>query len=215
MQTRLDIKLNSKFIEKFDFDKAKAATLFIFEKFEKKLNQKEVDFLKVFKILYFADQKHLVKYGRTILTDNYLAMKNGAMPSTLYELFKSLYHNSTLENQFVNYSIKKSFLLIDYYCAKASERADLDELSRSDIECLAISFEENQGFSFNELIEKSKDNAWQNADNDNQINIIEIAKAGGADNEILFYIQSYLENQNVYFSTQKMPYQTKLIRHFL
>ncbi len=213
MQTRLDINLNSKFIEKFDFDKAKAATLFIFEKFEENQTQKEVDFLKVFKILYFADQKHLVKYGRTVLTDNYLAMKNGAMPSNLYELFKSLYYNSTLENQFGD-SIKKSFLLIDYYCAKATEKADLDELSKSDIECLTISFEENKQLSFDELIEKSKDNAWQNADNDNQINITEIAKAGGVDEEILLYIQSYLENQNIYFSTQKMPYQTKLIRHF-
>jgi uncharacterized phage-associated protein len=198
MQTKFDSKLSTK----FDFDKAKAATLYIFEKFEEKYTTKEVDFLKVFKILYFADQKHLVNYGRTILTDNYLAMKNGAMPSNLYELFKSLYHYFTLESQFID-SIKNSFLLVDYYHAIANQKADLDELSQSDIECLSISFEENQGLSFEELVEKSKDNAWKNADNDNQMNIEEIAKAGGASEEMILYIQSYLESQNIYFSTPK------------
>ena len=202
MQIRLDTNINSKFIEKFDFEKAKAAILYIFEKFEEKDTTKEVDFLKVFKMLYFADQKHLVKYGRTVATDNYIAMKNGAMPSNLYELFKSLYHYSTLETQFID-SIKKTFLLVDYYHAEAIEKADLDELSNSDRECLSISFEENQGLSFEELIEKSKDTAWKNADNDNQMSLEEIAKTGGANEEMILYIQSYLENQNIYFPTSK------------
>jgi uncharacterized phage-associated protein len=187
---------------KFDIEKAKAATLYIFEKFEHTLHKKEVDFLSVFKILYFADQKHLVKYGRTILTDSYIAMKNGAMPSNLYELFKSLYHYSTLESQFIN-SIKKSFLLCDYYQAKANEKADLDELSKSDIECLDSSFEENNNLDFEQLVEKSKDEAWKVADYDNRMSIKEIAKAGKASEEMLLYIESHLENQTIYFSTSK------------
>jgi len=32
------------------------------------------DFHKVFKILYFADQKHLVRYGFAITDDRYIAM---------------------------------------------------------------------------------------------------------------------------------------------
>ena len=158
MQTNINVKNKTKFIEKFDFKKAKAATLYIFEKFEESYGNKEVDFLKVFKILYFADQKHLVRYGRTIVTDNYVAMKNGVIPSNLYELFKSLYHPSVLENQFVQ-SISKSFLLIDYYHAQANEKTELNKLSKSDIECLTNSFEE--------LIKKSKDSAWKNASYDN------------------------------------------------
>ncbi len=62
----------------------------------------------------------------------------------------------------------------------ATQKEDLDELSKSDIECLSSSFYENQELSFEELIEKSKDNAWKNADNDNQMNIEEIANTGGA-----------------------------------
>ncbi|PIY09188.1 MAG: hypothetical protein COZ18_08430 [Flexibacter sp. CG_4_10_14_3_um_filter_32_15] len=188
---------------KFNIDKAKAATLYIFEKFEYKLQKQEVNFLSVFKILYFADQKHLVKYGRTILTDEYIAMKNGAMPSNLHELFKSLYHYSTLENKFID-SIKKSFFLCGYYQAKAIQKADLDELSKSDIECLDSSFEENNSLSFEELAEKSKDKAWKLADFDNRMNIKEIAKAGKASQEILLYIESHLENQTIYFSTSKV-----------
>ena len=66
----------------FNIGKAKASVLFIIN------NIGETDLLKIFKILYFAERNHLAKYGRLILNDDYVAMKNGPVPSKLYDLFK-------------------------------------------------------------------------------------------------------------------------------
>ena len=48
----------------FDIDKSKAINSILFVLNE--LGDKKSDAHKVFKILYFADQKHLVTYGRPI-----------------------------------------------------------------------------------------------------------------------------------------------------
>ena len=38
-------------------------------------------FHHIAKLLYFADKSHLCQYGRFICGDNYIAMKNGPVPS--------------------------------------------------------------------------------------------------------------------------------------
>lgn len=48
------------------------------------------DIHKLFKILYFAEQKHLVRYGTAISQDHYHAMKNGPVPSIAYDIYKSV-----------------------------------------------------------------------------------------------------------------------------
>ncbi|HEX3579086.1 MAG TPA: Panacea domain-containing protein [Thermoanaerobaculia bacterium] len=42
---------------------------------------KDLDTLKAVKLLYFADRKHLLRYGRPILGDDYYCMKNGPIPT--------------------------------------------------------------------------------------------------------------------------------------
>jgi uncharacterized phage-associated protein len=41
----------------------------------------DLDTLKAVKLLYFADREHLLKYGRTIIGDDYYCMKNGPIPT--------------------------------------------------------------------------------------------------------------------------------------
>ena len=50
----------------------------------------DLDFHKIFKIMYFAEQKHLAKYGRMITEDSYIKMPNGPVPSYAYTVFQSL-----------------------------------------------------------------------------------------------------------------------------
>ena len=87
---------------RFDLNKSINAALFV-------LNEMGgiCDFHKVFKTLYFADKNHLSKFGRPITGDWYVAMKNGPVPSNLYDIFKAIKSDS-LFNQYAN-QFKDSF----------------------------------------------------------------------------------------------------------
>jgi len=69
----------------FDYEKTVAAALYIVSK-----NLPELTMAKLFKLLYLADKDHLVRYGRPITGDSYVAMKDGPVPSNLYDLFKEM-----------------------------------------------------------------------------------------------------------------------------
>jgi len=174
-----------------NIEKAKATILYITKQFG------EVDFLKVFKILYFAEREHLAIYGRPIVGDTYIAMKRGPVPSFIYDLLKFLrgdgFYNSNYDIFINSFKIRNKFLIT------ANENPDLEELSVSDLSCLNKSISENKDLDFNTLSEKSHDSAWQNANVDDQINILNIAKAGGANSVLLQYIEESKDYNNIVF----------------
>lgn len=79
---------------KFDIDKAVAATVYIASKKPTELTQ-----AKLFKLLYFSDKDHLVRYCRPITGDWYTAMKDGPVPSNLYTAFKEIRDISKIESE--------------------------------------------------------------------------------------------------------------------
>jgi uncharacterized phage-associated protein len=44
--------------------------------------------MKIFKLMYYADKEHLLRYGRPITGDRYVRMKWGPTPSTSYDMTK-------------------------------------------------------------------------------------------------------------------------------
>ena len=48
----------------------------------------DVTKMKLFKLLYFADKRHLLTCGRPIIGDRYLKMDYGPVPSRAYNLIK-------------------------------------------------------------------------------------------------------------------------------
>lgn len=50
----------------------------------------QLDVLKAAKLLYFIDREHLRKFGRPVLGDHYVAMKEGPVPSRAYDLLKDI-----------------------------------------------------------------------------------------------------------------------------
>lgn len=155
------------------------------------------DFHKVFKILYFADQLHLAKYGVSITNDTYIAMNNGPVPSNAYDILKALRGDGLLISQkekFVPY-----FKVASRYTIEAIENPDMDNLSISELSALDTSIKENKGLSFSALSEKSHDKAWEKAFRHGEINIIDMAKAAGATNDLVKYIQTQIENQYAEF----------------
>jgi len=152
------------------------------------------DFHKLFKILYFAEQKHLAKYGRPISGDIYIAMKHGPVPSNLYDVLKSIGGISIFGNIFQE--MAALFEVRNGSIVSAKKEAELDDLAKSNLECLNESIEENRTLSFDQLSEKSHDSAWDAAPLSDEMNFIDIAIGGGADADMVKYIRLNLENQN-------------------
>ena len=61
--------------------KIKAVLLYIMQSFPK-----EVYYIKLFKIRYFAQQDHLVKYVKASVEDTFSALKNGPVPTYTYKV---------------------------------------------------------------------------------------------------------------------------------
>jgi len=154
----------------FDFNAKKGieSILYIIE------NGTEPTFHHVSKVLYFADKEHLEKYGRFICGDNYIAMKNGPVPSGIYDLLKLVRGDlSTIFyppkeiidviNQAIDISVR--------YNITIKKQPDTEMFSESDIECLNNSIKKYGKLSFNKLTELSHDEAWESTDQNNLMEI--------------------------------------------
>ena len=177
---------------KIDISKAKAVILYIANKFG------ETDFHRVFKILYLAEKAHLVQYGRMIVGDTYMAMKYGPVPSFIYDAFKAIrgdgYRIPELDSFYSAFEVKNKYSLI------TKEKADLDELSESDIKCLDKAIEDNKNLDFQQLSDKAHDDAWKGVERDDAMDLINIAKSGGADEKMIKYIIESQEYKNIAFT---------------
>src|SRR5258705_13384540 len=70
---------------RFSFDQDKLTAVLTF--FASRVD--DLDALKSAKLLYFADKRHLLRYGRPILGDNYFGMDHGPVPERAYDQIKA------------------------------------------------------------------------------------------------------------------------------
>ncbi|MEN2436516.1 Panacea domain-containing protein [Weeksellaceae bacterium A-14] len=155
---------------------------------------KPLDTHKISKILYFADREHLAKYGTTITDDNYIAMKYGPVPSNIYDIIKVVLGKGEIipeeiTNKYFEKSSPKEIGAVIGF--------DEDEFSKSELECLNNSLKKYLHKSFQFLTDESHDLAWNEALYD--MDILKIAKAGGADRSMLNYIKEHNELANARF----------------
>lgn len=154
---------------------------------------------KVFKLLYFADREHLKLYGTTISSDKYISMKDGPVPSSIYDILKIARGDYMLPTpeDFKEF-VKRCLDVVSRYKIIAKENPNLDYLSESEIECLIFSIEKYKNLSFEKLKQLSHDFAWEQAQDNNEMSILNIAKAGGASQEMLDYIGFIAENEKMF-----------------
>lgn len=159
-------------------EKAVNSLLFVIGKLDK------ADTHKTYKILYFADQKHLIKYGRPIVGDTYVKMQYGPVPSFIKDVV-----NEEIEG------LEEIVAKYNRYFIKPLKEANLDYLSESNIECLVESINENKNLSFPVLTEKSHDYAYNKANW--AIDYLDMAKSLTTDENILRYIEQQMINDNI------------------
>jgi uncharacterized phage-associated protein len=177
-------------MERFKFDKEKAisAVLYITERLQK------ADFHKISKIIYFADQKHMVRYGRPISGDYYVKMDNGPVPSQIYDMLKTVRGDSLCKST----EYDKFFKVESSYIVLPLCKPNLDDFSETDLECLNESLVENKDLNFKALVNKSHGEAWNSAGAYSNISVEKIAKEGGADKEMINFLKEEMEFINLY-----------------
>jgi uncharacterized phage-associated protein len=107
---------------------------------------------KACKLLFLADKRHLVRYGRPLTGDKYCALPYGPIPSETRDLIKALVEEK-LENPNVA-ELNRVFDLDRHFSCPhliAKEAFDPDLLSKSDLEVLEEVVREYGNKSFAEL----------------------------------------------------------------
>lgn len=154
---------------------------------------KGTDIYHVLKILYFAEQKHLAKWGSRITADDFRAYDYGPVANQLYHAIRNSRRVdgelSDMLQQVVTFAGEDAPNVL-----LPKRGADMDYLSRSEVECLDESIRENASLTFNELKEKSHDSAWQVAyeGSSDVMDSLSIARAAGASEAMLEYIREQM-----------------------
>ncbi len=168
-------------------DKIKAVILYIVQSFED-----GVDYIKLFKILYFAQRSHLAKYGKVIVDDSFRALKHGPVPTYTYKGLQIAEGKNLLgdfDDFLKNIEVKDKKVY-------ASINPDLDYISGAEKRSLDASIEKYKDIDPYDLSVLSHDSAWQEAiermrddPQKNFMTIIDIARAGDASKEMVDYIR--------------------------
>lgn len=152
------------------------------------------DMHKLCKILYFADQRHLSLYGRSITGDTYIAMQYGPVPSNVDDILKAVRGDSFFSG-YVD-ELKDKLTFDNRYMIRALSEPDLDELSKTDTECLSYAVELCRDKSFGELTELSHGLAWSNTARDRSISVKDILREAGDEEEYVEFIAGKIRLQS-------------------
>lgn len=165
----------------FEKETSIQAILYVLER----LGDSLADIHKICKILYFADQKHLSQFGRTITGDDYIKMPYGPVPSKIEDMFKALRGESFFSDCVEE--VSKYFGLKNKYVLEAKQKCDTDYLSKTDMKCLDYAVDKCKDKSFNEITEMSHDLAWNNAALGRRISEKDILREVGDTEEYIEY----------------------------
>lgn len=174
----------------FDKQKLTEIVLYILNK------TKGLDYYRVFKVIYFANVAHLVKYGFRMTTDEFCALPDGPVPSVLYDCIKDEVHCDKDLKAMIQDSIAKGNEDA-YYMLTARREADMDYLSAAEVEEIDRSIRENAYLPYNKLKKKSHGEEWERAYHKVQpgrkiMDVVGMAKDGRASDEMLEYIKENL-----------------------
>lgn len=151
-----------------------------------KLEGGRTDMHKICKILYFADQRHLSLYGRTITRDDYIKMPYGPVPSKIYDIFKALCGESYFSDHIAD--IAEYLEIVNKIMLRAKQKCNTDYLSDSDIECLDYAVAKCKDLSFADLTNISHDFAWNNTQDGRKISPKDMLREVGDTEEYINFV---------------------------
>lgn len=175
----------------FKYEKAVNSLLYALQQLGGK-----TDMHKLCKILYFADQRHLSQYGRSITGDTYIAMQFGPVPSCVDDILKALRGDSFFSSSPEIEPLKGYMAFENRFIVCGLKTPDMDELSGTDIKCLDYAIDICRNKNFAELTEYSHGLAWDNTQRDRTMSVKDILREVGDDEAYVDYIADNLKTQS-------------------
>ncbi|WP_116809182.1 Panacea domain-containing protein [Steroidobacter cummioxidans] len=131
------------------------------------------DLYVTLKLLYLADKLHLERYGRFIFGDWYAALEYGPVASHAYDIMKHARGDRPVSLA----KHARAVLRVDPQTNAITilREPDLDELSRSDLECLDEAIEKYSKLGFGEIKRLTHDDAYNATARNGQISVESIA----------------------------------------
>lgn len=150
-----------------------------------------VDYIHLFKMMYFAQQNHLVVYGLPLMEDTFKARKHGPVPSVTYKVVRKVEGKPVDLMQGLDDFCDSIEVRVEdghqMVYRKANVSCDMDELSVSNIKILDLWIDKLRDIKSFELSGLSHDEAWKKAKaeaertgEDIAMTLVDIAAAGGA-----------------------------------
>ena len=177
----------------FKYDKAVSSLMYALQQLGGRS-----DMHKLCKILYFADQKHLSEYGRSITGDTYIAMRFGPVPSCIDDILKALRGDSFFSSSPEIEPLRSRLTFDNRYIIRALTSPDMDDLSLSDIKCLDYAIELCKDMTFSDLTNYSHGLAWNNTQRDRAISVKDILREAGDDEAYVEFIADNLKQQSAF-----------------
>lgn len=165
-----------------------------------------VDYIHLFKVMYFAQEEHLAIYGVPMMYDTFVARKHGPVPSLTYKVLR------VAEGKTVDVTGELQAFAADLSLSQKEGhqvvalsdgvQCDMDELSRSNVRILDKWIEHCKDIASFDLSELSHDKAWQNAvrqtertGEDTKISLYDMAASGGASKAMLGVVKERQMNR--------------------
>lgn len=140
-------------------------------------------------LLYLADRMHLHEYGRLITRDEYVAMGHGPVPSEIYDLMKHVSGDRHMaRDPWIEQAFSEAFESKGGWGLRPTRDADLDALSRSDVECLDAAIREYGHLGFNGLKAATHDGAYKATPANGRITTESMASLAENANDLLTYL---------------------------
>lgn len=173
---------------KYQIDKIKAVVLYILQHFND-----GIDYIKLFKIMYFAQREYLATYGLTIVEDSFKARQLGPVPSLTYKVVK-MSENGEKSDDLKDFI--SSIKVDESQKVHALKKSDLDYIAEAEKEELDKTIAKYGNVDSKKLSELSHDKAYiivckRMKDDPLQdvLTLIDIARAGGASEAVIDYIR--------------------------
>lgn len=154
---------------------------------------KGLDYYRIFKILYFAEQVYLVKFCRKMVEDNFCALPYGPVPTNLYDAIRNRGDHSALSAAL--WTVVKSAGEDAPTVLLPLREPDMDYIAKYEAETLNEVVDKFAPKSFNELKDLSHGTAWESTKHCDVISPEKIALEGGLDKDELPYLKEQLDWQ--------------------